>query len=81
MLVTEVVADVLRAVSGTDMAPLTSAVIVAAGNSTRMGQKGAKQFLEVNGIPVLARTLLAFQAAPYIAKIVVVAKKKRFYRH
>ncbi len=78
MIVTEVVADVLRAVSGTDMAPLTSAVIVAAGNSARMGKKGAKQFLEVNGIPVLARTLLAFQAAPYIAEIVVVAKKSDF---
>lgn len=78
MLVTEMVADVLRAVSGTDMAPRTSAVIVAAGNSTRMGKKGAKQFLEVNGIPVLAHTLLAFQNARYVDEIVVVAKPSDF---
>ena len=80
MLATEMMADVLRAVSGTDMAPLTSAVIVAAGSSTRMGKKGAKQFLEVGGVPVLARTLIAFQNAPYVAEIVVVAKENDFAR-
>lgn len=35
-------------------------VIPAAGLGTRMGISDSKQFLKINGIPVLARTLLAF---------------------
>ena len=47
MISAATIADVLRATAGTDMAPATSAVIVAAGNSTRMGKGVAKQFLEL----------------------------------
>jgi hypothetical protein len=36
----------------------TAAILVAAGNATRMG--GNKQFLPLLGIPVLARSLMAF---------------------
>ncbi|MCR5275407.1 MAG: 2-C-methyl-D-erythritol 4-phosphate cytidylyltransferase [Clostridiales bacterium] len=35
-------------------------IVPAAGLGTRMGISDSKQFLKINGIPVLARTLLAF---------------------
>lgn len=55
-------------------------IIPAAGQSTRMGAGTNKQFLLVAGVPVLARTLLAFasfeedmrQASPFSLHIVVV---------
>lgn len=53
---------------------LTSAVIVAGGSSTRMGEGVSKQLLEIDGIPVVVRTMLAFQGAPEIDEIIVVAK-------
>ena len=49
-----------------------SAVILAAGSSTRMGVP--KQFLPLHGQPLLAHTLLAFQACDAIQEIVVVAR-------
>lgn len=46
-------------------------IIVAAGSSTRM--KGInKQFLPILGIPVIARTLMAFEASDAISKIIIV---------
>lgn len=49
------------------------AVIVAAGSSTRM--KGHdKQFLDILGMPVLARTLIAFENCDFISKIIVVTR-------
>ena len=36
------------------------AIIVAGGSGTRMGTTVPKQFLSVNGLPVLMHTLLAF---------------------
>ena len=52
-----------------------AAVIVAAGGSTRMGGL-QKQFLPLCGIPVLARSLLAFQNHPRISKIVAVCREE-----
>ncbi len=52
----------------------TTAIIVAAGNSTRMGKGVSKQLLALRGTPVLVRTLLAFQASPLITDIIVVTK-------
>ncbi|MBE6580560.1 MAG: 2-C-methyl-D-erythritol 4-phosphate cytidylyltransferase [Ruminococcaceae bacterium] len=66
-------ADLLRAARGKKR-PHTSAIIVAAGNSTRMGDGVSKQFLTLGGIPVLARTLLAFEATREIDEVVVVAR-------
>ena len=74
MLSLTTVADALRACVGTDMAPATSAVIVAAGNSTRMGKGVSKQLLNLSGVPVLARTLYAFSQSGYIDEIVVVTR-------
>lgn len=68
------IADALRASVGTDMAPATSAVIVAAGNSTRMGKGVSKQLLKVAGVPVLARTLHAFAQSGYIDEIILVTR-------
>ncbi len=56
----------------------TAAIILAAGNSTRMGGKKSKQFMEVCGIPVLAYTLLAYQATPEISEIIVAARREDF---
>lgn len=51
----------------------TAAVIVAAGSATRMGGTG-KQLIPLLGVPVLVRSLLAFQHAPDISAIVIVAR-------
>lgn len=52
------------------------AIIVAAGNSTRMNRKGSKQMIPLLGKPVLVYTLQAFQQAKQIDKIVVVCRSE-----
>lgn len=54
----------------------TAALILAAGNSTRMGGAVSKQLLTVGGIPVLAHTLLAYQYSPLISEIVIAAREQ-----
>ena len=53
-----------------------SAIIVAAGSSTRMGFD--KLAAPLAGIPVLQRTLAAFQAAASITEIIVVCPPERW---
>lgn len=62
---------------------VTTAVIVAGGSSTRMGEGLSKQWLTVGGLPVIARTLLAFERAKTITDIVLVVKADEIdrYRH
>lgn len=55
--------------------PRTAAVIPAAGSSTRMGGVN-KLLLEIDGVPVLARTLLAFEDCPQIDEIIVVCREQ-----
>lgn len=55
--------------------PFRSAVIVAAGSSTRLGQD--KLMLPLGGVPVLARTLRAFQTCPMIDEIILVTREDR----
>lgn len=55
----------------------TAAVILAAGSSTRMGKLN-KQLYALNGKPVLAHTLIAYQRSPLIREIVVVTKPEDF---
>ncbi len=50
-------------------------IIVAAGSSTRM-QGINKQFMPIWGIPVIARTLMAFEKSGDISKIIVVTSKE-----
>ena len=52
-----------------------TAVVVAAGNATRMGHSQGKQFISLCGIPLLARTLLAFDSAQLIDEVIVVARQ------
>ncbi len=51
-----------------------SAVIVSAGNSSRMGGIN-KQFLEINNIPVIAHTISVFEKSDFIDEIVVVTRE------
>jgi len=70
-------ADILRTAFGKEKKkPMTTAIIVAAGNSTRMKSQTSKQFLILDGMPVLARTLRAFEQAKTIDKIIIVAKEE-----
>ena len=77
--ITKTIAGILRAVAGAPHPKnFTSAVICAAGSSTRMEKlmgEPRKQFIELNGIPVVARTLLAYEAANTIHEIIVVARE------
>lgn len=69
------IAGILRAVAGKPHPKhFTSAVICAAGSSSRMGGNTTKQFLTLEGLPVIVRTLMAYEAADCIHEIIVVAK-------
>ena len=65
------IADIIRG----KRRPFCSAVIVAAGTSTRMGED--KLMMELCGVPVLARTLMAFDRSPCIDEIVVVTRSEK----
>lgn len=54
--------------------PICSAVVPAAGNSSRMGGEN-KLFMMLDGIPVLARTLLALDSAALVDEIVVASRE------
>src|SRR5438093_7973020 len=53
---------------------MTSAIIVAAGKSTRMGQNADKLFLEINGQPFVAHTWRRFDQAECIDEIILVVR-------
>lgn len=54
--------------------PFTSAILVAAGGSTRMGVP--KQTIPLCGVPVIVRTLLAFEAARRVDEILLVTREE-----
>lgn len=57
--------------------PYTAAVIVAAGNSTRMNNPGvSKQFIELSDRPAIYYTLDAFENAQRIDEVVIVAREQ-----
>lgn len=56
------------------------AIVFAGGIGSRMGSQVPKQFLPLNGKPVLAHTLEIFQRHPEIDKIRIVAAKDCFDR-
>lgn len=73
------ITDTVRAITDKkDRIQPTSAVIVASGNSTRMGGI-SKQMMMLDNIPVIARTIMAFDECEYISEIIVVAKAEEFY--
>lgn len=49
-----------------------TAVVLAAGQGKRMGTKVAKQYLEIEGKPLLYYTLRAFERSPLIDEVVLV---------
>jgi 2-C-methyl-D-erythritol 4-phosphate cytidylyltransferase len=53
---------------------VVSAVIVSAGNSTRMGGIN-KQFLELDGAPVIVNTITMFQRCNVIDEIIIVTRE------
>lgn len=50
-------------------------IIVAAGNSSRMGGED-KQLISVAGVPVIARTLMSFERSPFISRIILVTRER-----
>lgn len=55
----------------------TAAIIVAAGTGSRFGSETPKQFLEINGKPVIAHTLERFEAAPSVDTVFLVLPPER----
>ena len=53
--------------------PTVAAVMVAAGSSTRMGMP--KQLIPLYGMPVIARSLMAFEMANLVDEIIVVVRE------
>lgn len=51
----------------------TSVIIAAAGNSSRMGEN--KQKMLIGGVPVLARTMLAFESCKSVMEIIISTQK------
>ena len=49
-----------------------TAIVLAAGQGKRMGSKIQKQFLEIQGKPIVCYSLAAFQNSPLIDQIVLV---------
>ena len=54
---------------------MTTAIIVAAGKSTRMGAGTDKAFLSLGSKPVLAWSLLAFERCKEVDRIILVVRK------
>ncbi|MBQ2767018.1 MAG: 2-C-methyl-D-erythritol 4-phosphate cytidylyltransferase [Clostridia bacterium] len=75
MSFTSSIADLLRTAVGIETHQFTSAIIVAAGASTRMGADCSKQMLSLGGMPVIARTLRTFNDCAHIDEIIVVARE------
>lgn len=68
--------SVLKSRNGnsTEKTAFVSAVIVAAGSSLRMGGVN-KQMMLLNGVPVLIRSVLAFESLPIISEIIISARE------
>ncbi len=66
----------MRTLSKTASKPrFVSAIVAAGGQGTRMGTESTKQLIELCGIPVVVRTLLAFEKCELISEIVVAARE------
>ena len=50
----------------------TYAIIVAGGSGARMGSVVPKQFLSLNGLPVLMHTLLTYSKSAYLPRLILV---------
>jgi 2-C-methyl-D-erythritol 4-phosphate cytidylyltransferase len=57
---------------------MVSAIIVAAGQGTRMQDTQRKQYLSLAGLPILTRTLVVFDKCELVEQIVVVIPQDDF---
>ena len=48
------------------------ALLIAGGSGNRMGQDIPKQFMHVDGVPIIIRTMQCFQQHPDVSAIAVV---------
>ena len=55
--------------------PVCSAVIVAAGSSQRMGSD--KLLMKLGAMPVLCRTILAFENCPLVDEVIIVTRQEK----
>ncbi len=55
-----------------------SVIIAAAGNSTRYGTGKSKQFLLLEGVPVLIKSVQAFEQIDDVKEIIITARKQDF---
>lgn len=62
------------------MSGKTTAIVAGAGRGERIGTKGGKQFLELAGIPVLARSLLNLESVPEVDEIILVVNREEMER-
>ena len=77
------ITDLVRAVLGKSTeSPKTAAIVLAAGSSTRMDSDIPKQLIEINDVPIMIRSLLAFENSECISEIVLVAPEEyvSYYR-
>jgi len=51
------------------------AIVVAAGKGLRMGSKTKKQYLHLDGIPILARTVMVFDRSEHVHEVILVIPK------
>jgi 2-C-methyl-D-erythritol 4-phosphate cytidylyltransferase len=56
------------------------AILPAAGLGTRMAGPQPKQFMELDGLPILIHSLRAFAAAPRVERVVVAVRKAEMER-
>lgn len=71
----------IRKLFGADVRDyFNSAIIVAGGTGSRMNlpEGQTKQLLDVSGLPVIVRTVNAFEACPDIDEIILVVRKDEF---
>ncbi len=68
------IADILTHIRPTRIH--VSAVILAAGSGTRMGDinGSTKQWIEIDGVPAVVRSLSVFQSCKYVKEIIICAK-------
>ena len=54
------------------------AIIVAAGKGMRMNDSVRKQYIAIDGIPILKHTLAIFDGCQLVSQIILVAPKEDF---
>ena len=72
-----IINSILKAFA-TPEAKRATAIIVAAGSGNRMGTSIPKQLIELDGMPVVVHSLLAFERCEKIKDIIVVAREEDF---